>query len=91
MPRTNFPAAWGLTALEAAYLAKLRPGQIVSVDDLTALHKAPVPAVRVRKVLAALRRKLDPMDIEISTHWGEGWELKRAARSRLTALLGAAE
>lgn len=87
MPRTTFPAAWNLTDLEAAYLAKLRPGRIVSIDELTTLHKAPVPPARVRKVLAALRRKLDTLDIEINTKWGEGWSLDRAARSRLTALL----
>lgn len=83
------PAAWGLTPLETAYLDALRPGRVVSIADLTELHKAPVPAQRVRKVLAALRRKLDPLNIEIGTDWGKGWILCRAARARLTELVNA--
>lgn len=83
----TYPESWGLTPLESAYLSALRPGKVVSIAELTALHKAPVPAARVRKVIGALRRKLDPVDVEISTHWAEGWELKRAARQRLTTLL----
>lgn len=89
MPRQTFPAEWGLTPLETRYLRALRPGKVVSVAALAALHAGPLanPAERVRKVIWQLRRKLDPHDVEISTHWSEGWELKRAARQRLTTLL----
>lgn len=87
MAKNVYPDAWNLTPLETAYLIALRPGGVVSMEYLAALHAAPVPASRVRKVIAALRRKLDPMDVEISTHWEQGWELKRAARQRLTTLL----
>lgn len=87
----SFPAAWGLTPLESAYLSALRPGKVVSIAELTALHKAPVQPQRVRKVIAALRDKLDPVDVEISTHWAEGWELKRSARQQLTKLLNEAK
>jgi hypothetical protein len=87
MAKAVYPLDWNLTPLEAAYLTKLRSGKIVSVAALTKLHKAPVPTVRVRKTLAQLRRKMDPMNVEISTHWGEGWVLDRAARARLSGLL----
>lgn len=88
MPKpVTYPEAWGLTPLEAAYLTALRPGKIVSLEALTALHKAPVPAVRVRKTIGQLRRKLDPHDVEITTRWNEGWLLKRSARMRLTTLM----
>lgn len=83
----TYPAEWGLTPLETAYLSALRPGKVVSIAELTALHKAPVQPQRVRKVIAALRDKLDPHDVEISTHWEAGWKLERAARQRLTTLL----
>ena len=88
MPKSvSYPEAWKLSPLEMAYLNALRPGKVVSIPELTALHKAPVQPQRVRKVIAALRDKLDPLDVEISTHWEAGWKLERAARQRLTTLL----
>lgn len=86
---SSFPAAWGLTPLEAAYLTALRPGKVVSVEQFTLLHAGRLtnPADRVRRTVAQLRRKLDPLNVEISTHWEKGWELERAARQRLTVLL----
>lgn len=87
MAKQSFPPEWGLTPLEAAYLRALRPGRIVSADALRGLHHAPVTAARVRKVMGQLRRKLDPLDVEIATHWNEGWQLKQRARMRLTGLL----
>jgi hypothetical protein len=44
----------------------------------------------VRKTLAQLRHKLDPLNVEITTKWHEGWLLGRAARARLTSLLNKA-
>lgn len=85
----SFPAEWGLTPLEAAYLTALKPGKVVSVDQFALLHAGRLkdPAERVRKVIGQLRRKLDPLNVEISTNWERGWELERAARQRLTTLL----
>lgn len=85
----TYPESWGLSPLEAAYLNALRPGKIVSADDLVKLHRArPAdPADRVRRTMAGLRRKLDPLNVEIATHWGEGWQLKQRGRARLTTLL----
>ena len=92
MAKATFPAAWGLTALEAAYLKALRPGKVVSAADLEKLHAGPVTKAsrRVQKTMGQLRRKLDPLDIEINTKWGEGWVLDRAGRARLTKLIGEA-
>ena len=87
----TYPESWGLTPLETRYLSALRPGKVVSIAELTALHKAPVQPQRVRKVIAALRDKLDPVDVEISTHWEAGWKLERAARQQLTKLLNEAK
>lgn len=94
MAKTTFPAAWRLTPLETAYLARLRSGKILGAGDLIALHAGvplkPAHARRnVGRVMAGLRRKLDPVNVEINTRWNEGWILDRAARSRLTALMGA--
>ena len=91
MPAKTYPAAWGLTSLEAAYLTALRPGKVVSAADLEKLHAGPVTAAsrRIQKTMAQLRRKLDPLNVEIETKWGQGWVLGRAARGRLTALMGA--
>jgi DNA-binding response OmpR family regulator len=91
MAKATFPAEWGLTPLEAAYLTALRPGKVVSAAELETLHAAPVTKAsrRVQKTLAQLRRKLDPYNIEIETKWGEGWRLGQAARARLTSLLKA--
>lgn len=94
MPRPTFPAAWRLTPLETAYLHKLRSGKILGAGDLITLHPG-VPLQgsdsrrNVRRVIGGLRRKLDPVNVEIETRWEEGWILGRAARGRLTALLGA--
>lgn len=92
MAKQIFPKEWGLTPMETAYLIALRPGKVVPVDQFAVLHAGPLadPAASVRKVIAKLRRKLDPHDVEISTHWEQGWELKRAARQRLTTLLKSA-
>ncbi|MBI1401468.1 hypothetical protein [Hyphomonas sp.] len=89
MAKQTFPAAWGLTPLEAAYLKALRPGAVVPAEKLAALHAAPLSpkSARVRKTMQALRRKLDPLDIEIETKWREGWQLGRAGRAKLTAAL----
>lgn len=90
MAAKPFPAEWGLTKLEAAYLTALRPGAVVPIEAFKALHETAVPDARVRKVLASVRRKLDPFNIEINTKWGEGWILDRAARARLNSLMSAA-
>ncbi|MBA4338305.1 MAG: hypothetical protein C0421_05620 [Hyphomonas sp.] len=92
MAKAKFPEAWGLTPLEAAYLTALRPGKVVSPAALAKLHAGPLTekSRRVSKTVAQLRRKLDPVNVEIETRWEEGWILGRAARSRLTALLAAA-
>lgn len=96
MPRSPFPAAWRLSPLEQAYLAKLRSGRILGAGDLIQLH-AGVPLEganarrNVRRVIAGLRRKIDPVNVEIGTRWGEGWILDRAARARLTLLVNAAK
>lgn len=84
----TYPESWGLTPLEAAYLTALRPGKVVSVEQFALLHAGRLkdPAERVRKVIGQLRRKLDPLNVEISTNWERGWELERAARQRLTTL-----
>lgn len=89
MAKPSYPAEWGLTPLEAAYLTALRPGKWVSAATLETLHAAPVTKAsrRVQKTLAQLRRKLDPYNVEIETKWGEGWRLGQAARARLTALI----
>lgn len=91
MAKAKFPAEWGLTLLEAAYLTALRPGGIVSVEQLAKLHDRSLknPRKSVYSMVAQLKRKLDPYNVEIATHWSEGWELKRAARQRLTTLLKA--
>lgn len=94
MTAKSFPAAWQLTPLEAAYLNKLRSGRIVGAAELIALHPAAPGAGddgrrRVRRIMASLRRKIDPVNIEIETRWSEGWILGRAARGRLTQLIGA--
>lgn len=93
MAKKTFPAAWGLTALEAAYLTALRPGNVVSAADLAKLHPAQLAegSRRVSKTVGQLRRKLDALDIEINTKWGEGWSLDRAARARLTGLMKGAQ
>lgn len=91
----KFPAAWGLTPLETAYLAALRSGKILGPDQLITLHPGvhlPTSDWRanVRRVIGKLRRKLDLVNVEIETRWDQGWILGRAARARLTGLLKAA-
>ncbi|MBK8199247.1 MAG: hypothetical protein IPK75_12860 [Acidobacteria bacterium] len=87
MAKATYPAAWGLTALESAYLNALRPGGLVSIAAFTALHSKSVPPARVRKTLQAVRRKLDPLNVEIETKWGQGWQIGQAGRARLTGIL----
>ncbi|MFN7178387.1 hypothetical protein [Hyphomonas sp.] len=89
MAKATYPAEWGLTPLEAAYLTRLRSGKILGPGNFSELHPRVVTDVRgrVRKTMAQLRRKLDPLDVEITTKWHEGWVLGRAARARLTGLL----
>ena len=89
MPAKTYPAAWGLTPLETAYLNALRPGKLVSAADLEKLHAGPVTKAsrRIQKTIAQLRRKLDPHNVEIETKWGQGWQIGQAGRSRLTGLL----
>jgi hypothetical protein len=91
MPKQTYPAAWGLTPLESAYLTALRPGKLIGADALAKLHPGPLSpkSARVRKTLQALRRKLDPVNIEIETKWGEGWQIGQAGRAKLTALVKA--
>lgn len=94
MAKVTYPETWGLTDLEAAYLTKLRSGAIISAATLAGLHDGPLanPLMRVRKVIGALRRKIDDQDVEITTHYSRpdkpgGWQLTQAARQRLTFLL----
>lgn len=89
MTKSTFPAEWGLTALESSYLTALRPGKVVSEDAFAKLHAGPLsPASRrVSKTMRQLRVKLDPLDIEIETKWGQGWRLGQAGRAKLTGLL----
>lgn len=93
MAKATFPEGWGLTNLEAEYLRALRPGKVVSEETLAKLHRGPLsPASRrVWKTMGLLRRKLDILDVEINTKWGDGWVLDRAARARITALIGSSK
>lgn len=95
MAKATFSEECGLTELEAAYLTKLRSGAIISVETFAGLHDGPLanPPMRVRKVIAQLRRKIDDQNVEITTHYSRrkdkpgGWQLTQAARQRLTFLL----
>ena len=89
MAKGTYPSSWNLTPLESAYLTALRPGKVVSAAELEKLHAAPVTKAsrRVQKTLGQLRHKLDPLNVEIETKWGQGWQIGQAGRARLTSLL----
>lgn len=96
MAKAKYPAEWKLTALEQKYLDKLKSGKLLHSGDLIALHDS-MPATEkkltqnVSRVISSLRKKLDPVDVQIETVWGEGWKIGRVFRARLTELINKAK
>lgn len=96
MPKVKYPEEWGLTDLEQKYLNTLKGGRMQTPADLIKLHEsAPETETKLRqnvsRVVSSLRKKLDPLNVELETHWGEGWKMGRVFRARLTELLNKAK
>ena len=91
------PAEWGLTVQQTLIFGVLlrRPCathetlMTVLYSDRSDADAVSDPAV-IRAFICAIRRKLRPFDVTISTRWGHGYALDEQTRARLNGILARA-
>lgn len=91
IPHSAFPAELGLTETDAKLASLLIERERVSRAAAVAVLHNPVTDTpnpkNVKVYVHKLRKKLEPLEVEIITLWGWGWRISTEHREKLKSRL----